>query len=345
MAVGISNAPEPSSRKNALLGRSVLLNQELGPSCKMTKVCGETCYLHWSHSSAGRALSALELCQAGASAMGTNLSGSVRHWGLAAKEPLDYPDSVRLLTRAWHEAPPHSRPGTLGLITASANGLRSQCESWKPSPLSWILASVDPQETSLHPAKYGAALMEAVIRAKDSGGVETVGINTTITNSECSNIFAIGARAARLGIDQWSVSSLYAPRRGKLETSMTLDEVKAVAEFLAIECARFPLDVTLSVTPQQFTEMNSDWSLLREQYGKWRFERNLSANVNIIAPNPLPGYFMRVRWDGEILNHDDLLIVGLRSGSYGSIHRHSVTEVLDRLSELRLLRVHDRLLN
>lgn len=335
MAVGITNAPEMPPQLASLEGRYVLVNQELGPACRMTQVCGSSCHLAWSHAKVGVALEPRRLVASALETFGTSSAGLVRHWGLAAKEPLQYGESVVAIAQAWHDASPDNRPGTLGVLTAYARGLEEQAKSWRHHPLSWVLVSADPAGTALHPELDGARTMEAAVRARDCGGVAVIGVNTIVSSAvSIDTLLKMARRAESLGFEQMTVGGLYQPHEGRLEDTLTVREIHALVAAVKSEFSTSPMQFIVSLS----TELIHQWvgsEVMRAQHARWRLEHAVSRNTLLVAPNPTPGYFLRLRWDGELLDHDDLMRVGTERGAFGTYTIGSMRSTLESFPNLQ----------
>lgn len=203
-------------------------------------------------------------------------------------------------------------------------------------PLSWVLVSADPQGSALHPEIDGARAMEAAVRAKDCGGTHLIGTNTTLSSAvPLDQLIAIGQRCERLGVDQWSVGGLYQPRGGRLEDTLREDEVKAALDAIVNEFRDSATNITINLSSELFARWAGGSHLLRSQPNSWRMEMKVSDNVLLIAPNAKPGYFIRLRWDGELLDHDDLLTVGVLKGAFGTYHPGHMRQTLESFVDLR----------
>lgn len=331
MAVGITNAPELPDLLPQLEGRHILVNQELGEECRMTRICGSSCHLAWSHSRAGRALSPDNLLNGALESFGRPGAAAVRHWGLAAKEPLQYSSSVLQIARAWHDTSPEARPGTLGVLTAYARGLEEQSKTWKSTPLSWVLVSADPSGTSLHPELDGPKVMEAAVRALDTGGTSIIGVNTIISSKvPMDKLLEMGKRAERMGFSQLTIGGLYQPSNGRLEDTLTEDEIRAVINAVKVEFESSSMQIALSLSTSLFAKWAGGWPNIENQLSQWRLEKKISSNIILIAPNPDHGYFLRLRWDGQMLDHEDLLSVGVEHGAFGAYTPGAMQATLER---------------
>lgn len=336
MAVGITNAPETLAQVEVLGKRNVLVNQEVGSVCRMTNVCLNSCHLAWSHALAGDALSTEDLVNGGVETFGHHAAALVRHWGLAAKEPLQYASSVASVARAWHSASPELRPGTLGVLTAFPSALVEQSKTWKSTPLSWVLVSADPAGTELHPELQGNRVLEAATKARDSGGVRVIGCNTTVSGAVApEDLIQIGRRAEALGFDQWSLGGLYQPQGPRLEDTLSEKVFKSLLDLVVAEFSRSSMLVTLALSERLFAKWMGGWEHVEPLLGGWRLEKWISPNVVLIAPNPKPGHFLRLRWDGELLDQEDLLRVDCRHGVFGSYQPGVMRRTLESFPTLQ----------
>ena len=135
MAVVATNALEP---RWSQLGehRQVLVNIELNNVCANTPICGSTCYLNlMAAGKTGKALSP-ELVFAAACEV-IEHGWDVRHLVLPGKEVWESATLLMQIAEAYHGAPSHKRPGSLGIVTASASGLRRYGGRLAETPLTW----------------------------------------------------------------------------------------------------------------------------------------------------------------------------------------------------------------
>ena len=196
------------------------------------------------------------------------------------------------------------------------------------------MTSADVESASLHPVKYGAALMEAATQAKDIGGVLATCVNTTVGNTDLESLFNIGRMADRLGFNQWSIGGLYKPCGPRMEDSLTEVQCREVLTAITREFEKSNLQIAVSVTPEIFQKWATE-SVPTPMSTAWRLERKISRNVTLIAPNLQRGFFLRLRWDGQLMDLNDVLTLSLKTGSFGTFRPGSVRRIIGSLPELQ----------
>ena len=336
MPAAICHAPEVSQKHaSSRPHQNVLLNSELGSACRLTNICLDNCFLHSSHRAAGPSLDADILLAGAMECLGHESAATVRHWGLVAKEPLAYPDSVSKLAQAYHDTPENLRPGSLGVLTASIEGLKLQSPGWRSNPLSWVVVSVDPASTGLHPISHQDKLMAAAIGARECGGVGLACVNTTVKAGQIEQGLAIGRRAKNIGMDQFSIGGLYKMDSGKMEDTVSYQGILEMIDGVIAEFAGTTFEVAVNVSPERFLELFGGFEECQADFERWRLERWIAPNICVLTANPRPGHFLRLRWDGELLNYEDLMNFGRRYGKFGTYHSGRMQRMLSDLGGMR----------
>lgn len=339
MPVAVCHAPEISTISTPRSAeRTVLVNVELGDACALTNHCGNACFLHHSHAAAGPSLSPESLVEGALEFFEGGMGGTVRHMGIVAKEPLEYGASIRTLARTFHETAPEVRPGSLGVLTASVAGLKAQAPDWRDSPLSWLVISADPADTGLHPGKASEPLMAAAIRAKECGGVGLLGCNTTIRLGQLEKGLEVGRRAAQLGFDQWSLGGLYQLASGTMADTVTHAETEMMMAAVVAEFgSSSSFEVAINVSPERYVSLFGGFEACSDDFKRWRLERWIAPKVCVVSANPRPGHFLRLRWDGQLLNYQDIMNFGTRNGHYGQYQPGELLRLLERFKQERRL--------
>lgn len=321
------------SRDQTLTGQ-ILVNHEINAQCRFTSVCAERCILAQTNAGAGAALAEADVDQIAEELTVGEASPSVRHYCMAGKEAFETPGRLMSISRRWNRADRNRRCGAIGAITASAPGVRAlAAELANSGPLSWILTSLDAATTGLRVEANNAPLLAALDHAKGVGGTHSYGVNTQLREGCIDAVLDIGAAVAKSDADQWTVGPWLEPRNGWMEIAVSEGETRRLIDRILGDgrITESGLQVTVDLELDLLRKLVGDDHRLIGGPLTWRYEYRVSDTLSLIALNPFPGTFLRVRWDGEMLNSRDFRQVGLRKGSYGFASPAGATELLRRL--------------
>ena len=103
-------------------------------------------------------------------------------------------------------------------------------------------------------------------------------------------------------------------------------------ERIAKRFADLRTTVSLDVDAATFERLSGGQPVARD---KWRSTFDLNESVRLTAKSPAPGYFFRLRFDGQLLSRDDFMQIGLEEGSFGAYSPGRIAELLEHLGDLR----------
>jgi hypothetical protein len=312
----------------------ILINIETTASCHFTKRCGDHCILNKVNSMAREPMSPDTVLQIADELFSSTHSHRIRHVGAVGKEVLDAPELLIEIAKRWHRTPSFRRPGTLGIISAAAEPMNQFASSLVENPLSWVNISIDTSAVDLRTQANAAPLLASALNLRKIGGVQAVGVNTLLSRGNLDQVVEIGRRVERAGVDQWSIGPFLAPRsNGRMEpVAETADFRRAIDRVIA-EFADSPMNILYEMDYTELLALVGDEARLRDGRNRWRHEYSLSRCLKLIATNPREGFFLRVRWDGELLAKHDFRTVGLEHGRYGSYQPGRIVELLAQFAK------------
>ena len=312
--------------------QNILINIETTASCRFTKRCGGHCILNMVNSKAREPMSHEMMLQIAEEIFSSPHSRRIRHVGAVGKEVLDAPALLLEIARLWHRTPSFRRPGTLGMISAAAEPMNKFASSFAENPLSWVNISIDSTAVDLRTQANAEPLLASALHIRKVGGVQAVGVNTLLSRGNLDQVIEIGRRMERAGVDQWSIGPFIAPRNGRMEpVAETADFRRAIDRVMA-EFADSPMNILFEMDYAELLALVGDEARLRDGRNRWRHEYPVSRSLKLIATNPRAGFFLRVRWDGELLAKHDFRTIGLEHGRYGSYHPGRITELLEQFA-------------
>ncbi|MCE9520271.1 MAG: hypothetical protein K8R87_12060 [Verrucomicrobia bacterium] len=242
----------------------------------------------------------------------------VRHVCALGKEVMEDASTLFEIIRLWHATPVSKRPGTFGIITASAQGLETNLPEFVRHPLSWVVVSLDVPSVRLRSPENETPLLTAALKLRAVGGVEAVGVNTLLTPTNLDEVITLGRRLNGAEIHQWSLGSFLSPSpAGQLKPVMQLHDYRQAIESIAKEFRNSKLRILFDLDYTDFIPISGCQPEVLENLVAWRYEYPLTSNLTLTALNPHPGYFLRARWDGELLAKGDFKVIGLERGAYG----------------------------
>src|SRR5437764_82483 len=113
----------------------VLANVEINNRCAFTTVCADHCYLNLLRSGTAT-LPDESLCDAAIRLM--EHGATLRHFVVAGKEPFSSPATLLKLAERYHSLAPAVRPGSLGVLSASAADIQRWLPKLRSTPLNWL---------------------------------------------------------------------------------------------------------------------------------------------------------------------------------------------------------------
>ncbi|MBL9144121.1 MAG: hypothetical protein JNM99_10625 [Verrucomicrobiaceae bacterium] len=312
--------------------QEVLVNLEINDRCAFTAACGETCYLNSVHVDHARIPSASVLAAARAFVARGDI---VRHLAIPGKEPFETPELLLEIARAFHATPEVERPASLGVISASLPGIQQWLPKFDQAPLCWLALSVDVEGSGLR-AGDPLRVLDAAVSGRTSGGTKAVAVNTTFTAETLEAVVSLATRLQDYAIDQWAVCPLMVPRGLSMHSVVsegTLERLVLRLGKLTDVAAR----VVVETDPDSLRRLVGEtrWNIINTNV--WRIEVLLPNGVWLFARTPRPGYFIRMRYDGELLSRQQFATLGVRAGRYGTFRSYSdVDDALERMRQERI---------
>ena len=319
------NTLEDPSLKGEASNRQVLVNLEPTSLCDLTPVCGDSCILTQTHRNAGEPLASDIVESLITEVLAAGKTGNIRHVMLAAKEPTKVPEHVVSLAKAWHLMPVDERPLSIGMISASWKGIEALIPLLAGNPLSSVLISLDTSVSGLRTPNNNARLVDSALKARALSAIDKIGVNTTLQQGDLENVLAIGRDVQKAEVDQWTVAGFAEPVDGEMRSVLSRKEYAEIITRLSAEFGSCGMRVTIDLPHDYFDlvgGINPD---------TWRTEHEVAPGVFGQTFNPRPGFFARVRWDGEILGLEQSLRVGTRTGKYGSYVPGMIPSLMDRI--------------
>ena len=325
MAASAESAIELTSAPS----RATLVNIEINNTCRFTKVCSDSCILNQvspgapSMSNELRLGAMEELCRVG---------NTVQHVALAGKEPFDTPDHLQEILKVFHQSSEENRPAQIGVIT-SGTSLREHASWLAELPLSWCAVSIDTPHTGLRLLSENTAdeVLDAALQLKRGGGAGAIGVNSVCTNTNTSALLELGEKIFRTDVDQWAISPLLQPQGRQMKSSMTTQSIEALIQKVADQLTGSR--VVFELTMDTLRELLGVSPVLRADV--WRVEVPITSHVSVMAGRTEPGYFFRLRHDGQLLAKSDFHTLGLQEGSYGRYHRGRIEGLLGDFASQR----------
>jgi hypothetical protein len=259
----------------------------------------------------------------------------VRHLVCPGKEVMESAPLLLRIAEAYHAAPSHKRPGSLGIITASASGLGRYGERLAETPLTWTAISMDAVETGLRTPGNNDLLFKSALEFKASGGTELLGVNTLLTEVNLETVLEIGRGLLRRGVDQWTLSPLLRPAvNGRMESVVPKARLDEITERIVLEFGGKDLEIVFDHI--DLAPPGGDLEALLAGQDRWRVEYKVpgAANVTLITGNARPGYFVRLDYTGQLMSKEDFRRIG-RSGCYGPYAPGRFAALLEELRGLR----------
>ena len=328
MAVVAESALEVPTEHNS--SQQVLSNIEINNKCRFTSDCGSHCILNQLAPSTA-ALSQSTVLQIGEEIV---LHGrSIRHLVIAGKEPLETPSRVFSLLRAYHAAPVDTRPGAVGLLTSGV-GLDTLIDSFTQNPLSWCIVSIDSKASGLRQTQQCSPddTLRVLESLRVAGGTSLTGVNTVVTADNETDILRLADSIEISGVNQWALSPLLMAHGDEMKPQLPTSLLASSLERLAKRLDGLRTLVSLDVNEEVFKELTGGREVAADT---WRSSYSIYENVRLTAKTYSPGFFFRVRFDGQLLSRKDFMKVRLNNGSYGHYYSGRVESLLRDLEDLR----------
>lgn len=309
--------------------RQVLVNLEINKDCELTKICGDSCFLNLVEQSLPgiRNLSSADVLTAAREVIDNGRY--VRHLALVGKEPLDTPELLFEILRYYHESPIDTRPGTIGINTSGLQ-LRKLSSQFVHLPIDWCAVSVDTSASGLHVERLNRQLVEDLLQFCESGATEMALVNTVFTEDNHEVIIDLGKWICASGIDQWALSTMMKPSNGRMTLGVSQATASKLLDRVISELADVDCQILFEVELDELRRRSDE-----ELPDRWRIEHNIEGtNVWLVSPNFGKGYFVRMRWDGQLLTKQDFLQLGLTQSTFGQYSPGRFAEVLSQFARI-----------
>lgn len=323
------NTIECTSDSQKATNRQILMSIEPTSRCNFTPVCGDNCILAATHKMAGKPLAPSAVESLIDEVLNESVHEHIRHIMLVAKEPTESPEHVLRLAKGWHKMRSNQRAISIGMISASYKGIESLIPSLIGNPLSSVLISIDTQGSGLRAPANNKHLLMAALKARSMGAIEKIGVNTTVKIQDLKDVLVIGRSVLEAEVDQWTLAGFCVQNQGLMDSVLTQSDYEKLIDFVIRNFSGKGMRVTIDLPYRYFGLYGA------VQEDRWRTEHEIAHDVFVQTLNPKPGFFARVRWDGEILGLEDALRVGTRGGTYGKYHRGKIANVMDEICHER----------
>lgn len=290
-----------------------LVNLEINNSCAFTAACGESCVLEMRKVPGREVMSSDSLSCATSEVL--SLGNQVCQLVLAGKEPMESPDFMfEKVLKPWHASQPNKRAAAVGIITSGV-ALKKHFDRFVETPLSWCLVSVDDSIVGLRTSQAGSIAIRNATRLRDLGGANEVCANT-IWGGSWDSIEQIGERLESEGFSQWAVGPYLEPKDGVIKPVWTTDDALVLANRLVERFGDSPMGVAIDVPGDSFFEIASRLPGEVETCFGWRLEQQIpGSSIKLVTLNC--GSFLRLRWDGLLMDAEETLAVNLSNSKLG----------------------------
>ena len=324
--------------RNSLLGkhRQFLTNLELNNSCANTGICGSNCYLNVIAPATDRTPldpetvleAAIELIRHGR---------NVRHMACPGKEPWESSTLLLEIIEEFHGSPIDTRPGTIGIISASPVGFNRHAKRLSDTPLSWAAISLDTPDSGLRNVLNNAPLLSSALRFKEAGATELLGVNTVLTETNLSQVLRMGKQLQGIGVDQWALGPLLrAAVNGRMESAISIGRLREIIDRVCQEFAGEDLQIVFDLDLAQLRGLVDEVDVFVEGANRWRFEYEMPGAKNILVEAGNPNRFFRMDWSGKLSSKEDYRWIG-RAGSFGEYRPGRIAQLLGELETVGTL--------
>ncbi len=308
-------------------------SMELNRRCLFESVCGNNCFLLARRAPESKILTREEVVTIAEE--GLACGEELLHFNAAGMEPFDKsPDEpepvIFALLERWHAMPACRRPTTFNAITSGAL-LTRYVDRLREVPLSSLIVSVDDAPTSgLRSRNAGGHALAEGLRVREAGGCVRLCVNTVLTDNNEDQVLAIGRVVAEAGADQWMISPLRVSDGTRMEAAVSGDALISFGQRVdrVLRGCRSAVRVILDVPHNTVVRAAGGGARRISEWSGWCWRwplENLEIELQAFCPQ---SRFLRVRWDGELLQKDELHAVGLRTSALGRYQPGSIRRVI-----------------
>ena len=316
MAAGIENVFEDESIRvqRPTFGHASI---EINAHCPFatSKACGDRCVLVARRAPTSHLLNLNEIREAFNEIL--DCGPEIRHFGVPGMEPLASPEVLFELLGLFHDRGVDQRPVTFNMITSGIN-LDRFVSRFRALPLDALIISVDDTvSTGLRVVGAGENAHSAALSVRDAGGSNRLCVNSLLTNANSDAVLSIAKQLRDVGIDQMLVSPLRKPIMDNLVATISQAELLAFAHRAANTRAIAGLSILVEVEIETILATAGENVLLRSAGKDWSTRWRIGdSSVSLMAVDPTAP-FVRIRWDGQLMNRSDLFRVNLARTSAG----------------------------
>jgi hypothetical protein len=322
--------PAPKELRTRHPDRVVMFNVEVNDRCAFSRRCGDICILNQLGSGKRAELSdhvwrelVEELFSCGT---------SLENVALVGKEPTETPERLEALLGAFHRSGDFDRPLRVGMIT-SGYQLDRTSGLFRQFPLDWMTMSIDAPETGLRTGGQPESALGAAIDLKLSGGVRELGVASVMDPQNLSGLEKIAKLVMmEKEIDHWSLTPMLRGRAGKLQRVLEFDALQELVSRLIHQFRSQPKAILLNLDYHDLAKMVGRGGVVQDGLDFWRVEHPVpGSNMKLVSMNPRPGYFLRLRYDGQLVDRSEFL-GGVVSGRFGKFSKGKLRSALNQMA-------------
>lgn len=293
-----------------------MVNAELNDRCSFSSACGPACILNQLGS--GRYPEMSDFAYRSFLRDLARHGQSVENLALVGKEPTETPDRLAETLRIVRSATIESRPLRIGMITAGhrlphIRGILAE------HPLDWLLVSLDTPETGLRHERQVPSSFRHGVSTKEMGGTGQLGVNTIMHPANLGGMAKIGAMVMdEPAVDQWSLSPMLATHSGGLRSLLSPEQLRELLARILSLHGDAPKPILVNLEYADLVQMIGGERFLSDPLRFWRVEHPVKdTSVTLVAMNPLPGYFLRLRYFGALQTREEFHRGGEEGGRIG----------------------------
>lgn len=328
--LGAGTSPEHPSLNLDPERLGVQINFALNNTCNLTEQCGTRCLLNVVQPRTEEMPTLLR-----SAALGEVLDAGrhVRFLTFCEKEPFVSWEFLQKALIAYRQRSADRRPQSVGCIS---NGLLidRHCDWLRDAPLDWCLVSLDGMPQShLRGRTLWNPAFQNLLALRQRGGARVVGVNTVVTAENLKSVFELGHVLISEGVDYWGLGVYMRPDvSGHISCSLSLTATKDIIFRIAEEFGDNRIPVVFEVEPEAF-ELIAGADPFAMCDGPWRLEYTVARSFRIATINPAPGKWIRLRFDGQLLDKSDLLTIGTLEGRYGRYEPGKIGAIIEAATQ------------
>ncbi|MBK8270608.1 MAG: hypothetical protein IPK83_20825 [Planctomycetes bacterium] len=167
-----------------------------------------------------------------------------------------------------------------------------------------------------------------MLELRRRGGARVIGVNTVVTADNVDSVVELGHVLIGEGVNYWGLGTYLQPgARGRVVASINPTQTIELIERIADQFSNNRLPVVFEVEPETFQTI-SGIDTNDVVGGPWRLEHPVSSSFRVATINPEPGKWIRLRFDGQLIDKSDLLTVGVLEGRFGRYEPGKITALI-----------------